>query len=214
MADSDSFLDVAMRLRSGDADAAAEIYSRYVGRLMGLVHQRLHRVLGRKVDPEDVAQSVFNSFFQRYAQGRFQLDDWNDLAALLVEITKRKCSGKLDYFFADCRDVRRERPTEPGSSVDSLRLWEGLAREPTPEEVATASDLTEQILGRLTEERDRQIVGLILEGFAAPEIAARLDCHERTVYRVQQRVRKWLREYQATGLADSEMKGDRHEQRP
>ena len=47
--------------------------------LIGLARSHLGGVIRQKVDPEDVVQSVFRSFFQRNAQGNWNLDDWDSL---------------------------------------------------------------------------------------------------------------------------------------
>src|SRR3954464_3897514 len=61
------------RLRAGDAEAAAEVFHRYVGQLVGLASGRLAGLLRAQADPEDVVQSVFRSFFTRQQQGQFDL---------------------------------------------------------------------------------------------------------------------------------------------
>ncbi len=54
--------------------------------------------------------------------------------------------------------------------------------------------LTETIehLMNSLEERHRQIVTLSLQGYTPPEISSQLGCTERMVYRVLERVKKWL----------------------
>ena len=61
--DSISFEELMRRLQSGDQDAAFKIFQDYSGRLAGLARTRLQGALAAKVDPEDVLQSVFRSFF-------------------------------------------------------------------------------------------------------------------------------------------------------
>jgi RNA polymerase sigma-70 factor, ECF subfamily len=51
------------RLRSGDQDAAREVFQRFVGQLIRLARRQFDVVLRRKVDPEDVVQSAYKSFF-------------------------------------------------------------------------------------------------------------------------------------------------------
>ena len=61
----DSFDDVITRLRDGDSEAATEIFHRFAARLIALARTRLDSRVRQKVDPEDVVQSVFRSFFIR-----------------------------------------------------------------------------------------------------------------------------------------------------
>jgi len=98
-----------------------------------LAATRLPRVLAAKVDPEDVVQLVFRSFFARYADARFTLEGWDNLWTVLTVLTVRKCGHRLRHFRADRRDVQCESPpvADPGTSEKG---WEAAAPEPTPSE--------------------------------------------------------------------------------
>src|SRR6185295_15765908 len=65
-----SFDDLMARLRTGDEAAAAEVFHRFTGRLIGLARRRLDHLVRPKVDAEDILQSVYRSFFRRSAGGR------------------------------------------------------------------------------------------------------------------------------------------------
>src|SRR5437016_3943113 len=113
MSQDQSFADLMNRLRAREAGAATEIFNEFAGRLVKLARRRIDEHLRRKVDPEDVVQSVFRSFFTRQAKGEFDLTSWPELWSLLVVMTVRKCGGRLDYFFAARRDVRQEETPNP-----------------------------------------------------------------------------------------------------
>src|SRR5208283_1398140 len=70
MAASDSFSDLMAGLRAGDEAAAREIFDRFVRKLVKLAGAQFDAVLRRKVDPEDVVQSAYKSFFLRYGAGK------------------------------------------------------------------------------------------------------------------------------------------------
>ena len=53
------------RLRSGEDEAAREVFVRFAARLAGLARRHLDVRLAVKVDPEDVVQSAYKSFFVR-----------------------------------------------------------------------------------------------------------------------------------------------------
>jgi RNA polymerase sigma-70 factor (ECF subfamily) len=184
-----SFADIMARLRAGDPDAAAAVFHRFAGRLIALARKRLDGRLRQKVDPEDVLQSVYKSFFLRHAGGQFDLRDWDGLWALLTVITVRKCGRWADHFRAGIRDVGREKP--PPAAGDADRSWEVLAREPSPSEAAVLAETVEDLIRGLPE-RDRAIVTLGLQGYTGVEISEELGRPERTVYRVLGRVRKQL----------------------
>jgi RNA polymerase sigma-70 factor (ECF subfamily) len=185
-----SFDNVMARLRAGDPAAAATLFHRFAGRLIALARSRLDGRLRQKVDPEDVLQSVYKSFFLRHADGQLDLRDWDSLWALLTVITVRKCGQWIDHFHAGVRDVGRE-GAPPSGAGEAGRTWEALAREPNPSEVAMLTETVEHLLRGLPE-RDREILALALQGYAALEISEQLGRPERTVYRVLERIRKQL----------------------
>jgi RNA polymerase sigma-70 factor, ECF subfamily len=185
-----SFADLMARVRAGDDDAAAAVFNRFVSRLIGLARSRLDPVMRRKVDPEEVANSAFKSFFRRCAQ--FDLEGWDNLWEVLLLITLRKCGRRVEYFRAQRRDVQRE-VVGPLPAERSHAGWEAIAREPTPEEAAVLNEAVEQLLRRLPE-RERPILVLALQGYSPIEISAEVRRTERTVYRVLKRVREKLEE--------------------
>src|SRR5437016_3003501 len=104
MSSDDSFEFLVSRLQAGDPDAATAIFGRFARRLIALARVHLSSQLRQKVDPEDVLQSVFRSFFRRQAAGEFELQNWDGMWALLSVITLRKCGHQADHYLALCRD--------------------------------------------------------------------------------------------------------------
>jgi RNA polymerase sigma-70 factor (ECF subfamily) len=189
MTQSDSFADLHARLRRGDDAAAAELYRRFAGRLIRVAQRSLDARTRRKVDPEDVLQSVFKSFFWRHGDGQYQLKDWNGLWGLLVLITLRKCGHKIRYFHRDARDVDRE--VDPPTPEDTDVPWEPPAEHPTPTHGLILAELLEELYRGL-KERDRTIVQLRLQGYTAREIGTQVELTEYTVQGVLRHVRKRL----------------------
>jgi RNA polymerase sigma-70 factor (ECF subfamily) len=195
MARDDSFENLMARLHQGDEQAAEALFKRYAHRLIGLARTHLDGMIRQKVDPEDVVQSVFRSFFQRNAAGNWNLDDWDSLWSMLTVITVRKCGHRIEHFRAHRRDIRRE--VTPAVSPDgSSSGWEAIAREPTPEEAARLSETIEQLMREL-DARDRPILQLSLQGFDIAEIGEQIGRTERTVYRAMERIKKRLVEMRA-----------------
>jgi RNA polymerase sigma-70 factor (ECF subfamily) len=188
MTTDESFDDLMKRLRASDPEAAQIIFDRFARRLVGLARGHLHARLRAKVDPEDVLQSAFTSFFRRQAAGEFTPEGWDGLWSLLTIITLRKCGHQARHFRALCRDVSRESPVV---DEDSVSGWEAIAREPTPAEAAVLAETVRQLMAGL-EGRDRDIVSLALQGHTAAEISTSLERPQRAVYRVLERVKKQL----------------------
>lgn len=184
-----SFQNLMQQLRAGDEEAARQVFQMYAGRLIPLAQKKLDVRIRRKVDPEDVTQSVFRSFFRRHQDGQFDLNSPGSLWGLLTVITLRKCGNKAEQFMGHGRDVRRE--ISIGSPQDSAAAWEVIAREPTPAEAAMLSETIVELMRDL-EPRDRTIVEQALQGYTPAEISQQIDRTERTVRRVLQRIRAHL----------------------
>lgn len=184
-----SFADVLLRLEAGDDRAASVVVRRFAQRLIALARRRLDTVLRRKVEPEDLVQSVFRTFFHRCRDGDFDLESWQDLWSLLAVITVRKCVNKAEYLLAECRDPGREYTAS--SSSQGAGAWDLVDRRPTPLEAAMLAETVADLLRGL-DPADRQVVELSLQGYTVVEIGERLGRGERTVWRVRERLRRKL----------------------
>jgi RNA polymerase sigma-70 factor (ECF subfamily) len=186
----DSFTALMQRLRSGDDDAARAVFLRFARQLVALTRRRLDGRLARKVDPEDVVQSAYKSFFVRQREGKLQVGTWQGLWGLLTLITMRKCADRVEYFRAGRRDERRE-AADGGGEVDHAAL----DREPLPEESAALAETVEELFRRLDAD-ERPILELSLQGYTAAEISEHLGRAERSVRRLRERIRKRLERMQ------------------
>jgi RNA polymerase sigma factor (sigma-70 family) len=183
--------ELLARLKQGDQDAGTEIVNRFMRRLIGLARVKLDAKVLRKIDPEDVVQSVFRSYFVRQMEGEFEVRDWDNLWSLLALITARKCTNARVRFARKGRNVHLE--VDAGGGDDSAPSWEALAREPTPSQAAVLTELVERVIASLPE-RDRQIVSLSLEGKDAAQIGEIIGRAERTVRRTLDHFRSRLEE--------------------
>ncbi len=191
-----SFTLVMEKLRAGDEDAAAEVFRRFVRRLIALASNQFDARVRSKEDPEDVVISVLKSFFLRDGRSPFNLSDWDGLWALLAKITVRKCIDRREFWKASCRDAARE--VAPPSESATDEWMEAIARGPTPEQAMVLKE-TLTFLVRGLDPAHREIAELYFEGYSRVEIAARCPCSERTVRRVVNRIRDGLRELDAEG---------------
>lgn len=178
--------ELLLRYRKGDDHAADVLFERYLDRLIRLARSRLSAQLARRIDPEDVVMSACRSFFIRSRQGRFAVEDGDDLWGLLVAITLNKLRRQVAFHRADRRSIDNEVHFD-----DSDVHLDVVAREPTPDEAAEFAEQTERILKQLTR-NERTIVERRLQGFGIEEIADSLKCSEKTVRRTLQRVRARL----------------------
>ena len=121
------------------------VFERFTRRLIGLARSHLDVRLQHKVDPEDVVQSVYKSFFLRYGEDALESEKLDGLWSLLSLITLRKCADRVRHYAADRRDMARG----GGSRADRMMVetWrEAIDREPTPEQAAVLAETVEQVL--------------------------------------------------------------------
>ena len=192
----DAFRALMVRLRSGEDAAAREVFERFASRLIALTRRQFNQLLARKVDPEDVVQSAFKSFFIRQRAGKLEVGDNGGLWNLLAVITLRKCADRAEFFRADRRDAAREATgSTSGDRPDPVLTT--LDREPRPEEAVMLAEMVENLF-RDVSAHERPILELSLQGYTAPEISAQLGRAERSVRRLRERIRKRLERLQET----------------
>jgi RNA polymerase sigma-70 factor (ECF subfamily) len=194
MSENDSFALLMIRLRSGEDGAAREVFVRFASRLAGLARRHLDARLAVKVDPEDVVQSAYKSFFIRQREGELEIGTWDGLWGLLTMITLRKCADRAAYYRADKRDVTRETAGSDDSSPAMVNL--AFDREPQPDEAAALAETVESLFRSIDDADERAILELSLQGYTATEISEKLGRAERSVRRLREHIRKRLERMQ------------------
>lgn len=184
--------DLPRRLQNGESSAKREIFERYAARLSRLAERHLAQALKRRVDGEDIVQSVFLTFFKRSARGEFQIDSESQLWKLLVQITIRRVHRRARFHQAGQRNVCSEQ-----ASSEDAEFAEFAAREPDPAFAAEFVDQIEKLLQGLPESYC-QILNWRLQGFSAVEIAEKLKISRRSVYRATDLLQKRLNAHIST----------------
>lgn len=185
-------IDLIVGCRDGDEDAARGIFVRYVGELVSLAQRRMSAKISKRVDPEDVVQSAFRTFFRHAKEGHFELEDGHDLWQLLAGITMNKVRQSIEFHTAQKRHIDAEASPSPGTDHADL-LIEGLSRDPSPEAAAIVTDEIDAVMHDMDADK-RRMVELRLEGYQLEEIAAETARAERTVRRTLKTVRDRLEE--------------------
>lgn len=170
-------------VRHGNQDAATRLYIRYAQRLRALVHDRCSPDLARRVEADDIVQSVFRSFFRGASQGYYEVPAGEDLWKLLLVIALNKIRAQGLFHRAAKRDVRRTAPLEVGATEADRRTEDG--------EQAFLRLVIQESLALLPDAH-REMVGLRIEGYEVTEIAERTGRAKRTVERILQEARKQL----------------------
>jgi RNA polymerase sigma factor (sigma-70 family) len=167
-------------LQAGETQAAQRLWERYFPRLLEVARAKLYGAPKQVADEEDLALSAFHNFVQAVAHKRIpQLSSRDDLWRALVLIT----AGKA----VDQRRRQQSRKRGGGRQADGPPDWHELDQvvgaEPDPGFAAQIAEEFQALLGRLADDRLREIALLKLEGYTNDEIAERLKYSPRSVTR-------------------------------
>lgn len=172
------------RFRQGQSDAATQLYLRYARRLRALATRQFSPDLARRVDPDDIVQSVFRTFFRRAAAGQYSVPDRNELWKLFLVIALNKIRAAGAFHRAAKRDVRMT------LGAEALDHGEAVSREGA-EALRVLELVIDEVLAQLPAGH-REIVELRIQGCEVAEIATRAGRAKRSVERVLQEFRKQL----------------------
>ena len=186
MSDSSSERSPLEALQAGDEDAARQLFDRYAEQLVILARRRISQRLASRIDAEDIVQSVFRTFFHRAKQGKFHLEEPDDICKLLARITAHKTFRQIAFHRRAKRDAGQE--TAQGDDAQDL-LMKLMMAEPSPEEAIAFLDQLQHFLAKL-EDEERRILELRMEGYNNVEIAQRLGISDRKIRRLMERVRE------------------------
>lgn len=171
------------RFTAGISGAEHELVERYTARLVALAARRMPVRVWRRVDPDDIVQSVYRSFFRRLDGNQLCLEGSDDLWRLLVTITYYQIQNTVKYHQRQRRDIRREAPGH-----DSAVTSQGDVRRVGREDLEVFQQCLEDLLKGLPE-GPRSIVRKRLEGETIDAIANQLQRSRRTVIRILANVR-------------------------
>lgn len=179
------------RFRAGQDDAATRLYLRYADRLRALAARQTAGDLKSRVDPDDIVQSVFRTFFRRAARGEYDVPEGEELWKLFLVIALNKVRATGAYHHAARRDTRN---TTGGAAYENA-----VRGRPDHDETALATlrmVLDDALIG--LNKSQREIVTLRIEGHDVDTITTRAGRSKRTVERVLQQFRDTMKQ-QLTG---------------
>lgn len=173
------------RLTAGQQDAATQLYLKYADRLRALAFRQRSGDLARRVDTDDIVQSVFRTFFRRAARGEYEAPEGEELWKLFLVIALNKIREVGAFHRAAKRNV--------GKTVSGAAFERAMAIEPGKDEEALRSlkETIDELLEGLGPSR-REMIELRIEGYEVAEIAERVGRSKRSVERVLQEFRKSL----------------------
>ena len=172
-------------VQAGEDEAASELYRRYAPRLFALAKKRWPAVLGGRLDPDDIIQSVFRTFFDHSREGLYHVAESGDLWSLLAVIVVNKIRVQQTRQFAAKRDVRR---TQGGDSAE----WDEISAANDDSQMSLIID---ELLESLPSDH-RRVIELRLEGHDVATVAETIGRSKRSVERLlhecRERMRNWL----------------------
>jgi len=185
-------VELIERWRSGDEQAAAALYQRYVERISQLVSGHLSAKLAQRLDADDVVQSVFRTVFRRSQAGSFTFEGDGDLWKLLATISLNKARSHARRNTSQKRDIGREAQLAEGDDLGNYMAM----RLSDPPDIADAVAFNETLATLFDRLPDAEAVILQgrLEGRSQLEIAEQLGVTTRTVRRKLQMIQRTVGE--------------------
>ncbi len=175
------------RFRRGEQDAATAIYLRYAKRLQLFARSQAGKDLAVRLDPEDVVQSVFRTFFRRAAEGHYVIPDGEELWKLFLVIALNKVRRLGEFHRAAKRDVGQTTALEKVEECVS-------GQQQLDEQSYNVLQMTvDELLVDLPEVQ-RRMVTMRIEGHGVEQIAEVTKRAKRSVERVLQKFRSRLSE--------------------
>jgi RNA polymerase sigma-70 factor (ECF subfamily) len=171
------------RFQAGEEDAATDLYHRYAARLLNLAAAQTSSDLKQRVDPEDIVQSVFRTFFRRASLGEYDVPDGDELWKLFLVIALNKIRAVGTYHKAAKRDVRQTTGDETSTNAAAV----------TPDDVAyrTLQMTIGELLAPLPDVH-QEIIRMRIDGHEVTEIAGKVGRAKRSVERILQEFRQRL----------------------
>lgn len=183
--DSTSDRSLLIRLQGGSREAPTQLYMRYARRLRALAARKRPSELAAQVEPDDIVQSVFRTFFRRAVTGHYTVPDGKEIWNLLLVIALNKIRSACVYHRAAKRNVSN---TVRGAAYEAALQTTSHSDDGS---LAVLQLVIEELLSTLPESH-RRIVELRIEGHEVQEIASLSERSKRTTERVLQDFRERL----------------------
>ncbi|WP_437206045.1 RNA polymerase sigma factor [Planctomicrobium sp. SH664] len=177
---SDPEFDVLLqRMRSGSQLAISEVVKQFSPTVYGMIRRRIAQAVRTVTDSEDVAQSVWRSFFEGLDQ-QYLIQSPEQLRALLGKMASNKAVDCGRRHFA--RQQHGETIKQP---VDTVPLP---STDPSPSEVLMAKECLSKIV-KSVPPRFAQAVSMRAQGIPVETIARTLQLPLRSLTRIFERAR-------------------------
>lgn len=195
------------QFQEGDDYAAEKLFAKYFDQLDRYAGRRMSDQLQQRIGSDDIAQSVYRSFFCKVRQGIFNVDQAGEVWKILAMLANRKVLQNVEWNRAGKRNPDREVAMEPAQQqnlnqgedsgynrvevedaiefvLSSIcgpwkKVFETADKVEKPSEIARQLDLSESDVRRVLVLRMKCATGLDND-----QIRQQLDCSESTVRRL------------------------------
>jgi RNA polymerase sigma factor (sigma-70 family) len=181
----DEFETLMERVRSGDPEAARELFEKYGKQIQAVVRCRLNQPLRSRFDSVDFAQDAWASFFHIPPE-RITFRTPAELVDFLSSLARHKL---IDAYRRQHLADKRQ-----GHEVQSLNASseEPPGRQPRPSQLAVAKEQWSQLL-RDEPPRVRCALQMLLEGRSRLEVAKHMGVHPKQIQRLLRRLNRKLK---------------------
>jgi len=173
------------RVHAGSDDAATQLYLKYAERLRAVAQQQTASDLKSRVDPEDIVQSVFRTFFRRAARGEYTVPEGEELWRLFLVIALNKVRATGKYHHAKRRDARQ---TTTAVEIDDVKPVQNDSDQTA---LATLRMTIDDLLHNLPPWW-REVIEMRVEGHEVSAIAEKTGRAKRSIERALQEFRHAL----------------------
>jgi len=168
-------LGLVNKAKDGDSDAFSALYNLYIQRLCVAVRRNLGTQLKKKIEPEDLIQSVWKDCFANMDGFDYQGPD--SFYKWLRRRLESKICDKFRYFKAKKRNVEKEQAIAFDSSTGGGAPMPQ-AVDPTPSVVAMTNENHQRLMDILDQLPDAQrqvVVFRIRDNMEFDEIAKKIQ---------------------------------------
>lgn len=154
------------------------VYAEFHSTVCSFAARLIGKRLRRRIDAEDIAQSVFRTFYRHNAAGECDFENTRALRSYLFKMTANKVHCQAQMHGAKKRDIGCEVELDGSGNASLVPVLDA-----SPAESAALLDEL-RFLTRGFSQRDLMILQLCLEGHTTPDIAVFTRCSRWTVRRV------------------------------
>ncbi len=175
----DDTVQLVRRFQDGDSEAAELLFAKYFERLDAFAGRKMSDPLKRRIGSDDIAQSVYRSFFAKAQDGVFRVEESGQLWGLLATLAHRKIMHNVEWHSkAKKRSYSREQ-----APLDSDNAPELAGDADSPMQQAIIDDAVESILNAISPHW-KKILSLSESAMTVAQIATEVRDSETEVRRV------------------------------